>query len=249
MGDKTVVITGAGSGLGRAIAMRLAANGETVVLLGRTLAKVQAVADTIGARAHAIACDVSDPGSVRLTFAAIAERHGRIDVLINNAAIFVPFALEEGSEEMICAQLNTNLLGPILCARAAVPLLRAAGGGLVISISSESVERSFAWLSVYEASKAGLERFMTALRRELKADNIRVSTLRLGSLIDPERQLGDPEFLGRFMRANALAGVDLMQSRSSRLNTVADVICSMIDLPADTGFDLVTLSGRDMTTG
>ena len=78
---KTIVITGAGVGLGRALARRFAKEGETVILLGRTLSKVQAVADELGEPAFAVQCDVGVPDSVRTAFAAIAERHPKIDVL------------------------------------------------------------------------------------------------------------------------------------------------------------------------
>ena len=84
--SKTIVITGAGSGLGRAFARRFAADGDQVVLLGRTLAKVDEVAAEIGDRALALACDICSADSVRAAFTAIGERFGSIDVLINNAA-------------------------------------------------------------------------------------------------------------------------------------------------------------------
>jgi len=87
---KTVVITGAGSGLGRALARRFAADGERLLLLGRTRSKIEAVAEELGQRATAVECDVASPDSVRKAFAAIAERHPKIDVLINNAAVFAP---------------------------------------------------------------------------------------------------------------------------------------------------------------
>ena len=251
MSGKVVeVITGAGAGLERAIAERLGADGETVILLGRTLAKVQGVADALGGSASAIECDVSDSESVRKAFEIITERHGKIDVLINNAAVFVPFLLEEGSAELIKSTIDTNLVGPILCSRAAIPLFRAAGGGLVISVSSESVELDMPWFSVYEASKTGLERFTRALRHELKPDNVRVTTLRIGSLIDPQKQWDvDPVIMGRFMQASVAAGFDLMRKKSSKLGTAAGIVRSLIDMPDDTGIDLVTLSGRQSGAG
>ena len=110
---KTIVITGAGDGLGRALARRFKADGDTVVLLGRTLSKVRAVADELGGDTLAVQCDVGDPQSVRQAFAVIAERHPRVDVLINNAGIFVPFTLAEVTDDQVKAQLDTNLAGPI----------------------------------------------------------------------------------------------------------------------------------------
>ena len=114
---KTIVITGAGDGLGRALARRFAKDGETVILLGRTLSKVQAVADEIGAPHLALECDVAQPDSVRAAFKTISETHPKIDVLINNAAVYEPFTLSEVTDERIASQVNINLAGPIYCAR------------------------------------------------------------------------------------------------------------------------------------
>ena len=84
---KTIIITGAGDGLGRALARRFARDGETVILLGRTLSKLEAVAAELGEGHLALQCDVGDPDSVRAAFAQIATRHPKVDVLINNASV------------------------------------------------------------------------------------------------------------------------------------------------------------------
>ena len=161
MVGKIVVITGAGIGLGRAIARRLARDGDTVILLGRTLAKVQAVAEEIGGSAFAVECDVSLPDSVRAAFAKIAERHAKIDVLINNAAIYEPFKVADATDEQILGSVMTNLAGPILTSRSAIPMMDK--GGYIINVTSESVALNFPMLSLYQSSKAGLERFSLSL--------------------------------------------------------------------------------------
>src|SRR5579862_126312 len=99
-------------GLGRALARRFAADGHHVVLLARTLAKVQEAAAELGDRAMAVACDVGLPDSVRAAFAAIAKRHPRIDVLINNAAVYEPFLIAEARDDQILNSVATNLTGP-----------------------------------------------------------------------------------------------------------------------------------------
>jgi len=98
-----------------------------VILLGRTLAKVQAVAEELGAPHFAVECDVGNPDSVRTAFATVAERHPKIDVLINNAGIFEPFTLAEASDAQILGSMTTNLAGPIFCARSALPLFGGSG--------------------------------------------------------------------------------------------------------------------------
>ncbi|WP_375398840.1 SDR family oxidoreductase [uncultured Sphingomonas sp.] len=245
MSGKVVVITGAGTGLGRAVARRLGADGEAMVLLGRSVAKIQAVADEIGPGALAIGCDVASPDAVRAAFAAIEQHHGRIDVLINNAAVFEPFLIEEASDAQFRDTVGTNLLGPMLCARSAIPLLRRSKAGLVISVSSESVDLDMPHLVVYEATKAGLERFTRGLRQELGDDHIRATTLRIGSLNDPDKQWDvDPETFGRFAAASSKAGFDLYAKTFSELDTIAGLVRMLIDLPGDTRLDLVTLQGH-----
>ena len=123
---------------------------DVLVLLGRTASKVQAVADEIGASAMAVGCDVARPDQVKAAFAAIAERHGQIDVLINNAAIFQPSLVAEASDEHILNTINTNFTGAVLCARSAIPLLRP--NGHIINVTSESVAMPFAFLTLYQAS-------------------------------------------------------------------------------------------------
>ena len=142
------------------MARRLAADGETLILLGRTLSKVQAVADELGNGAMAVACDVGDPDSVRQAFAEIAAVHPQIDVLINNAATYEPFKVADARDDQILGIMQTNLLGPIYTCRAALPVL--ARGGQIVNVSSESVVIPLPLLSLYQSSKAGLERFTDA---------------------------------------------------------------------------------------
>ncbi len=162
------------------IARRLAEEGAEVALLARTAEKLADLAAELGTSSLAIGCDVSDPDSVRTAFEQIAGRWGRINVLVNNAGIIGMALLETASDESILDQVSTNLVGPMLCTRAAIPLLRAAGGGDVVNISSRSVELARPYLSVYSATKGGLESFSRTLAAELRPDAIRVSAIRVG---------------------------------------------------------------------
>lgn len=94
-----------------------------MILLGRTLSKVQELASEIGGAAMAVECDVASAESVRKAFAAIAEKHPKIDVLINNAAIYEPFTVAEATDAQINDIIATNLNGPIYCCRAAIPMM------------------------------------------------------------------------------------------------------------------------------
>jgi NAD(P)-dependent dehydrogenase (short-subunit alcohol dehydrogenase family) len=108
---------------------------------------------------------VGNPDSVRAAFDAVGARFGKLDVLINNAAIYPPCAVEKLSNHEIERQIATNCAGPVYTSRAAIPLLRAAGGGDIVNTSSESTLLPFPMLSMYVATKAALEMFDRVLRR------------------------------------------------------------------------------------
>jgi NAD(P)-dependent dehydrogenase (short-subunit alcohol dehydrogenase family) len=244
--SKVIVITGAGVGLGRALARRFAADGEQVVLLGRTFSKVQAAAQEIGERAMAVACDVASPESVKTAFAQIATRHPRIDVLINNAAIFEPFLVVDATDDQIMDTIATNLAGPILCVRSAIPLM--GRGSHIINVSSESVEVPFPHLSLYQCSKAGLERFSQSLHRELEPAGIRVTTVRAGQMMEPGKVWNaDPQAQMRFAKAAMEAGINLRERPITQFTSVTNVFRSLIDLPDDLHSVTVTLQARKAT--
>jgi meso-butanediol dehydrogenase/(S,S)-butanediol dehydrogenase/diacetyl reductase len=240
---KVIVITGAGVGLGRALARRFAADGETVVLLGRTLAKVEAAAAEIGERAMAAACDVGSPDSVRAAFAAIATRHPRIDVLINNAALFEPFLIAEASDAQLLDIVGTNLTGPMLCARAAIPMM--GRGAHIINVSSESVGMIFPHLVVYQSTKAGLERFSEGLHHELEPSGIRVTSVRAGQMFEQGKVWNiDPAAAVAFQKATAAIGLNLRERPISQFHSVTNVFRALLDLPPDITVQNVRLHAR-----
>src|SRR6185436_8147456 len=139
LANQVAVITGAGSGLGAAIARALAAEGARCVLAGRRLERLQAVSTEItatGGEAHALVIDLSDENQIEHLAQATARIFGGIDLLINNAGIFrlTPFA--ETSTELLDEMLAINLRGAFLLCRAVWPHLRQRGGGQIVNLSS-----------------------------------------------------------------------------------------------------------------
>jgi NAD(P)-dependent dehydrogenase (short-subunit alcohol dehydrogenase family) len=179
-------VTGASKGLGTAVARRFADKGASVAVLARSAGRLQSLTKELGPPAAYFGCDVSDPGSVRDAFEGIAKTFGRLDILVNNAGIFEMSLLEEADDDFIFDHVTTNLIGPMLCSRAAIPLMRAAGGGHIINISSRSVELARPYLSVYAATKGGLEVFSRTLAAELRPGHISVSTIRVGPVATAE---------------------------------------------------------------
>jgi NAD(P)-dependent dehydrogenase (short-subunit alcohol dehydrogenase family) len=243
---KVAVITGASNGMGRGIADRFASEGANVCLLAREASRLESVAAAIGDRATPVACDVGDADSVRGAFDQIASRFGKIDVLINNAAIYRPCRVEVLSDADIAQTIATNLAGPINTCRAAIPLLRAAGGGDIVNVSSESTLHPFPMLSLYAATKAGLEAFGVSLGQELQEDDIRVTTVVQGTAIgagggstdwswDPEHTSEAIETWTRLGLMNQAFG----RSGGQPIDAVADVHLYIVTRPRAQKLDRV----------
>jgi NAD(P)-dependent dehydrogenase (short-subunit alcohol dehydrogenase family) len=177
LAGKVAAVTGATSGSGRAIAKLFVAEGADVVLLSRGVDRLKAMEEELGAHAIGIPTDVGDPDSVRSAFQAIGERFGKLDILINNAGIHLSAPFETMRDDQILAQVRTNFLGPVFVTRSAIPLLRAAGGGDVVNTSSESTIDFFPYMSIYGATKAGLEGLTRQLQMEYEKEEIRVTNL------------------------------------------------------------------------
>lgn len=177
---KVAVVTGASKGLGRCIAQALVDAGCHVAMLARPSAELEAAATSLSPRGRAFSCDIRAPASIRATFADIVSVYGRIDILINNAAAILLNPIETVPDAAVLAEMETNFLGPIFCIRSVVEVMKAQGGGDIINISSESVHMPMPFLSIYAATKGGLETLSRGLRGELQAHNIRVMIFRSG---------------------------------------------------------------------
>jgi NAD(P)-dependent dehydrogenase (short-subunit alcohol dehydrogenase family) len=240
---RTIVITGAGSGLGLAIARRLGREGHAIVLLGRRLGKVEEAAAAIGNGAFALACDVADPGSVGAAFAAIGERAGRIDVLINNAGVYEPHFIAELTDAQVAAMLDTNLAGPVLCTRAALPLM--GSGGHVVNIGSKTAACRAAMLALYQTSKAGLERFTKSLRDEVAERGIRVTLVRAAGMMGEGMEWNVPsELARRFAEERHRLGIDRGENAVSQFASVAELFPWLVTLPDDVDVSELILEAR-----
>jgi 3-oxoacyl-[acyl-carrier protein] reductase len=180
LSGKNAFVTGAGKGIGRAIAIALAKEGVHVALLARTSSDLQAVADEVeeeGVKAVIINADVSNIDSVNAAVENATSTLGDIDILINNAgtASFGNFLdLEPREWERI---IKVNLLGPYYVTRAVLPSMIERKTGDIINISSTAGQRGAALTSAYSASKFGLIGLSESLMQEVRKHNIRVSTL------------------------------------------------------------------------
>jgi 3-oxoacyl-[acyl-carrier protein] reductase len=188
LAGQVVAVTGAGSGVGRATALALAEAGAVPALLGRSRVDLEATAASIasaGGNSLVAPADVADEQAVDSAFARVAAELGGLDVVVLAAGIghygpIASYALADWQ-----ATLATNLTGPFLCARAAIPHLRARGGGAIVAIASGAGKQGYANLGAYSASKFGLIGLMQSLAQELGDDGIKVSTIVPGSILTP----------------------------------------------------------------
>ena len=185
LADRIAVVTGAGSGIGAAIARKLAEMGATAVLVGRTRTKLEAVAKNIasaGNKAEAIECDVADLGSVERLAQTVQKKFGRVDILVNNAGVgSFSGPLHTMPSKDWDAILNTNLRGVFYCIRSFVPKMIETGSGEIVNISSIAGKNALANGAAYAASKWGLNGLSYSVAEELRAYNIRVSVICPGS--------------------------------------------------------------------
>jgi NAD(P)-dependent dehydrogenase (short-subunit alcohol dehydrogenase family) len=167
--SRIALVTGAGSGVGRATALALAAEGFTVVLAGRRLEPLEAAAAEVGQGAVAITCDVRDPASVDALFAEVERRFGRLDVLFNNAGVGAPVApLDDIALEDWTAVVETNLTGTFLCTQAAFRLMKrqTPHGGRIVNNGSLSAWVPRPHAAPYTATKHAI----TGLTRSTSLD-------------------------------------------------------------------------------
>jgi len=242
---KVVAITGASKGMGRAFATLLAANGARIVALARASDALDSLALELSNKALAIPCDITDPQAITAAMDQAAQRFGRIDALVNNAASVAVLKVEHATDADIQQQYATNMFGSIYATRAAIPHLRAAGGGDIVFMSSESVRMPFPTLTLYVSSKAAVEGLALGLRQELRADGTRVTVLRSGA-VDTKSVSADwsDEKLDSFMREAKRLGCLDFSGTYATPGSMAEALFSVLALPRDVNVDLIEVRAR-----
>ncbi|MFJ2557941.1 MULTISPECIES: SDR family NAD(P)-dependent oxidoreductase [unclassified Streptomyces] len=190
-GSRIVVVTGAGTGIGRATARAFAAEGARVIAIGRRSEPLKETAAGQD-RITPLPADITAEGEPERIVQAVRETHGRWDVLVNNAGIVHAGALGTLSPESITAQLATNLIAPTLLAQAAPPSLEASGGGVIVNVSTSIGQRARPGNSVYAATKTGLDLLTRSWAVELAPRGIRVVAVAPGAIATP---IGDHQGL------------------------------------------------------
>jgi dihydroanticapsin dehydrogenase len=202
MGDriagKVCIVTGAGSGIGRASALRLAEEGGRVLCADVNGASARETADlarTAGGVADSRQVDVSESGAVGAMIADAVERYGSLDVLVNNAGVNIPGVLHEVTDDVIERTLAVNVKGQIYGCRAAIPYMLANGGGSIINISSVNGIVSEPFLAVYSASKGASVMLTKGVALDYAKEGIRCNVICPG-WVDTPINYAHAEMLG-----------------------------------------------------
>jgi NADP-dependent 3-hydroxy acid dehydrogenase YdfG len=216
LSGKTAVVTGASSGIGRAIAERLGTAGAHVYLAGRTRAAMEESKTRIekdGGRATVVALDVRDVTHVRDLVGRAVRETGRLDVMVNNAGLSYPTPIVDADPEEWRAMLETNVLALLVGCQAAVRAMRQCKAeGHIVNISSIATQRADS--GVYGATKHAVSCISNTLRRELEEDSIRVVDVRPGAIATNFARNFDPAFVANFVQAT---GMKIEVKRGERL--------------------------------
>ncbi len=191
LSGKVAIVTGGSRGIGKYIARRLAQEGSSVVIAGRTMADLRITAEEIaadGGRIIAVQTDVSNEKSVHRLLSKTLTEFGTIDILVNNAGQYMEKAITDMSVGEWNNVIGTNLTGPFLLSRAVLPEMIEKLDGTIVMISSTSGKRAKPNSAAYAASKFGIEGFSEALLHEVRGYNIRVIVVTPSSVDSSDRE-------------------------------------------------------------
>jgi len=174
---KVAIITGGGSGIGKAIAQAFVREGAQVVISGRNQVKLQSAAKEIGPNCVPVTCDVADPAEITSLVNAAVEKFKRVDILVNNAGVLLPGTAETLSDEVWEQTFNTNVRGVWQLSRAVLPHMRAGGGGSIINMGSVLSSLGARNRVAYAASKGAVLAMTKAMALDHAAENIRVNCI------------------------------------------------------------------------
>jgi len=243
--DKVAVITGASDGIGLELSRAFAAEGAVVAMLARGAEKLQAASENLIKSGHdtlAIPTDVGSTPAMEEAFGTILERYGRIDVLVNNAAVAVPGDITDDSDEEWNHLLNINLLGVFRGIRLALPTMLEQGKGSIINMASVQGERSWDHWTTYAAAKGGMKAMTRQLAGQYGKQGVRFNCVSPGAIDTPMNQKRaeneGPELYEMYKRMHALG----------RMGAADEVNGACIFLASDessfvTGIDLTVDGG------
>ncbi len=233
LSGKVVIITGASSGIGKAMARTLAAAGCKLTLAARSVDKLGALADELNCEALVVSADMTQPADIVNMVARTVEVFGAVDVLCANAGIYIPGEFADGDIDELSRLLTINVEGVMRCAHAVIPHMQAQASGDIVVTSSISGFSDIHWEPIYSASKNAIQTFVHTVRRQLAGSGIRVMSLAPGQVANP---------LWGFYAAGEIARVSSGERTHLTSEDCADALVFMLSRPAHVTIrDLVIL--------
>jgi NAD(P)-dependent dehydrogenase (short-subunit alcohol dehydrogenase family) len=239
---KTALVTGGGTGIGRAVAIALAEAGFAVVVAGRRLEPLEETTAQAGDDALALTCDVRDPASVRAVFAEIEERFGRLDLLFNNAGVNAPAVpMDELDPDQWAAVVDTNLTGAFLCTREAFRLMKRQmpRGGRIVNNGSISAHVPRPNSAPYTAAKHGITGLTRATMLDGRAFGICCGQIDIGNAAT---ELTEPMRTSGVLQADGTTALE----PTIDVSHVASAVVYMAQLPLDVNVPFVTIMANEM---
>ena len=229
MDPKVAIITGGNSGVGWAVARRLAKDGVRIVLADVEDARprAQSIADELGGEALAVSTDVADETQVERLFDRCWSAYGRLDYLINSAGVDRVNTVADATIDEWDWIVGVNLRGVFLCCRAAIPLMKRSGGGAIVNIGSTFAFTGNPKSAIYSATKGGVHQLTKCMAVDHTAEGIRVNCVAPGPVDTPMLQKevsehSDPEE----MKAGMLRGLPI--NRVATPEEIANVVCFVL---------------------
>jgi pteridine reductase len=238
LAGQVALVTGSAKRLGRAVAVRLAEEGADVVVHHRNSARdarsAVAEIEKLGRRSCAIAADLTNVSEIKRLFDETAKQFGRLDILVNSAANFLPASIISTTEETWDTSLDANVKGPFFCAQAAAPLLRRTKG-TIINFADTGGLLGWPGYIAHSVSKAGVVMLTKVLAKAL-APEVRVNAIAPGTITMPD---DPPEWEADFVKVAPLR-------RTGALSDVADAVVFLVQSKFMTGQVLVVDGGRTL---
>jgi NAD(P)-dependent dehydrogenase (short-subunit alcohol dehydrogenase family) len=237
---KVAIITGAGSGIGRAVAIEMAAAGFSIALAGRRVAELEKTAAMAGGDMHVIPTDVRQPDSVRALFAGTREKFGRLDVLFNNAGVNTGTPFEDLSYEQWCEVVNVNLTGSFLCAQAAFRMMKSQQpqGGRIINNGSISAYVPRPHSAPYSSTKHAITGLTRSISLDGRAYNIACGQIDIGN--------AGKEMTGEPGSASLQPNGQMVVEPRMDAKHIGEAVVYMAGLPLDANVQFMTVMATTM---
>ena len=232
LNGKVAIVTGASSGIGRAIAYELAGHGVKQVLTARSADRLAALAEDLDSESLVVPADMTSPKDIHMIVERAIAKFGRVDILLPNAGIYISGDVIEGEPDAWDQLISTNVTGVFRLVHAALPYLLSQKSGDILVTSSISGHQAIHWEPIYSASKHAIQSFVHGLRRQLRNTGVRVGAVAPGMVLNELWGITDPAEIDR----------KVAQAAGLRSEDVAEAIIFMLTRPRNVTIrDLVML--------